>query len=84
MAQIYAGVLGPLAFISALAHGALAGFELTDCLIRGWVALVVFTLLGFVIGHIARNVVDEDFRKRVTTELENITTSDNDSTPSTA
>jgi len=84
MAQMYAGVLGPLALITALAHGWATNLAINDCLIRGWLALVAFTLLGFAIGHVAQNVVDEDFRKRVESELENNKSSESDSTTTTA
>lgn len=68
MARIYAGILGPLALLTSLAHGALHRRSQDAILETAWVSLVVFAVLGLGIGWIAQRVVDEEVRSRIAAE----------------
>ncbi len=65
MARIYAGILGPLALFTSLAHGALHARPAAAVVFDAWLALLAFAPLGYVIGWIAERVVVEEARGRV-------------------
>ncbi len=65
MARIYAGILGPLAFLTSLAHGALHGRQADAILLESWYALLGFTAVGSVIGWLAGRMVEEEVLARV-------------------
>ncbi len=65
MARIYAGILGPLAFLTSLAHGLLHGRSTETVLLDAWCALAGFAALGCVIGWIAGRTVEEEVYRRV-------------------
>jgi NhaP-type Na+/H+ or K+/H+ antiporter len=65
VARIFAGILGPLAFLTSLAHGMLHARSTETILLDAWCALVGFAALGCVIGWIAGRTVDEEVRRRV-------------------
>lgn len=65
MGRIYAGILGPLALVASVAHGAWHGRSTDSVLLEAWLALVGFAALGGVLGWIAGRTVEEDVRSRV-------------------
>ncbi len=65
MARIYAGILGPLALLTSLAHGALHGRQADAALLEAWYALLGFTAAGSVIGWLAGRIVEEEVLARV-------------------
>jgi hypothetical protein len=65
VARIYAGILGPLALLTSLAHGALHGREADATLVEAWYALLAFTAAGSVIGWLAGRIVEEEVLARV-------------------
>jgi len=65
VARIYAGILGPLAFLTSLAHGALHGRQADAILLAAWYALLGFTALGSVIGWLAGRMIEEEVLARV-------------------
>jgi hypothetical protein len=65
VARTYAGVLGPLAFLVFVARGMLHAWPIEKTLLMGWVSLLVFSLLGMVIGWIAQRTVDDEVRGRI-------------------
>lgn len=68
MGRVYAGVLGPIAFLTVLARGAMAGgFETT--LITAVACLFAFGAVGAVVGRLAGWIVDESVRTRFGAEL---------------
>ncbi|MGA2031536.1 MAG: hypothetical protein ABSG68_04715 [Thermoguttaceae bacterium] len=69
MARIYAGVLGPLAFITCLARGLVAGGGGDSLLANAWYSLLAFSALGCLIGWIAQRTVDESVGSRIAAEL---------------
>ena len=78
MAPTYAGILGPLALIVVLAHGTVHGNSLPSTLMTGWIALLAFSVIGYVAGRIAETTVVRGFQDRVTSEIENQTESQTD------
>ena len=69
MGRSYAGVLGPLAFVTMLARGMLGGGGSNSTLLSAWIALVLFAALGHVIGALASWIVQESVRDKVAAEL---------------
>ncbi len=70
VARIYAGILGPLAFLTTLAHGALHGRQADMILLDAWYALIGFAPLGCVIGWLAGRIVEEEVRARISSRAE--------------
>lgn len=70
MARTYAGILGPLAFLTSLALGVLHAEETDSVLFAAWVSLLVFSVVGCVIGWIAGRTVEESVQAIISAELE--------------
>ena len=69
MARIYAGILGPLAFLTTLSRGVLHDGATDSILFSAWCALLAFSAVGYVVGRIAEQTVEESVRRRVAVEL---------------
>lgn len=69
MARIYAGVFGPLAFLTCLARGALQGGSADATLWAAWCSLLLFSLAGCVIGWIAGLTIDQSVHAAVAAEM---------------
>ncbi len=69
MAHIYAGILGPLAFLTAVARGVIHGGGAESVLLGAWFGLLAFSAIGYVAGWIAGRVVAESVRGRIANEL---------------
>ena len=69
MARIYAGILGPVAFLTALARGLLLGGEVRGMVFQAWCALWCFAVAGYVVGWIAERTVQQSVHDRITREL---------------
>ncbi|MDY0168643.1 MAG: hypothetical protein RBS80_18995 [Thermoguttaceae bacterium] len=69
MARIYAGILGPVAFLTALARGFLLGAEVQSTLFQAWCALWCFAVAGYVVGWIAERTIEQSVHDRITREL---------------
>ena len=69
MARIYAGILGPVAFLTALARGFLMGGEAQSTLFQAWCALWGFAAAGYVVGWIAEYTLEQSIHDRITQEL---------------
>ncbi len=69
MGRIYAGVLGPLALLTVLGRGLLHGGGVNGTLYAGWLALVAFAGIGYVVGKIAGGAVEASIRERLAAEL---------------
>ena len=65
MARIYAGILGPVAFLTCLARGVLHAWSAEKALLVAWTSLLVFAALGSVIGWIAERILQEEARGRI-------------------
>lgn len=69
MGRSYAGVLGPVAFVTMVARGLLGGGGSQTTLLHAWIALLLFAALGHVIGLLASWIVQESVHDRVAAEL---------------
>ncbi len=69
MARLYAGILGPLAFLTSLALGILHAQEADSVLLAAWLSLLAFSAVGCVIGWIAGWTVEESVHARISAEL---------------
>jgi hypothetical protein len=65
----YAGVLGPVAFVTMIARGLLGGGGSQTTLLHAWIALLSFAMLGYVIGRLAGLIVQESVQGKVAAEL---------------
>ncbi len=70
MGRDYAGVLGPLAMFVVLVRGLTAGSGVEATLLAATVALVGFAVLGFVLGTVANQIIDDSVRAQLTAQLE--------------
>jgi hypothetical protein len=69
VARVYAGILGPLAFLTILARGVWHAGPAEGTLLAAWQGMWVFAALGGVAGWIAQRTVDESVRARVARQL---------------
>jgi hypothetical protein len=69
VAHVYAGILGPLAFLTSLARGALHGGSTQSVLWTAWCSLLVFAAVGYLVGWVAGMTVEESVRGRISAEL---------------
>ena len=69
MAYIYAGILGPLAFVTSLARGLVHGGGAQSTLFAAWCSLLVFSAIGLVVGWLASQTVEQSVVGRVSAEL---------------
>jgi hypothetical protein len=69
VAPRYAGILGPLALLVSLAHGAIHAHRCESMLLVGWLSLVAFAVVGGVLGWLAERAVEDSVRSQVEAEL---------------
>ncbi len=69
MARIYAVVFGSLGLCTALIRDMIHGVAPQDALLRGWVVLFAFSLVGATIGAVAERVLREAVEQRLRTEM---------------
>ncbi len=69
MAQVYAGILGPLAFLTSLARGLTHAGGIDSVLWTAWCSLLAFAAIGYVIGWVAEKTVEESVHGRIAAEL---------------
>jgi hypothetical protein len=67
--RAYAGILGPLAFLTVLAHGIFHAAGAQQTLWRATLALATFGLVGCVAGQLAGWIVEDSVRGRLTAEI---------------
>lgn len=65
VARIYAGILGPVAFLTCLARGVLHAWPAEKALLVAWTSLLAFALLGSAIGWIAEWILEDEVRGRI-------------------
>ena len=71
---MYAGILGPLAFLTVLARGILGGGGTDGVLLNAWCSLLVFAAVGGAIGWFAERAVEDAVNGRIAAELATRTT----------
>ena len=69
MGRNYAGVLGLLAFFTTVARGVTHGAGAESTLMNACLALVVFAVVGFVIGSLAAWNVEQSIRAQLADEV---------------
>lgn len=69
MGRSYAGILGPLAFLTEILHGLSHGGGSNSTIASAIVALFAFATIGFVLGELAAWIVDDSVRSRLAAEL---------------
>ena len=69
MGPSYAGILGPIAFLTMLIRGVVRGSSADGVLISSAASLLIFAAIGYVIGRIANHIVLEAVRQRFDRDL---------------
>jgi hypothetical protein len=69
MGRVYAGILGPLAMAVAICRGWLESGGVETTLTLATAYLVVFSVVGAFIGHLAQAAVDESVRATLEQQL---------------
>jgi len=69
VAHVYAGILGPLAFLTSLARGVMHGGGTQSVLWTAWCSLLAFAAVGYVIGWVAGKTVEQSVHGRIRAEL---------------
>ena len=69
MARIYCGILGLLSFLTTLARGWIHGGDAESILWTAWLSLLLFSVIGLIIGWIAGRIVEESVNARLAAEL---------------
>ncbi len=67
--RAYAGILGPLAFLTVLAHGLLHSAGTSGTMWRAVLALAAFAIVGCIAGQLAGSIVEEAVRSQLTSEI---------------
>jgi len=63
--KVVGGIMGTVAFSVACIVGLIAGNDATTVLSRGLMALLIFFVIGFGIGLMARKLIDEHMQRVV-------------------
>ncbi len=69
MGSSYAGILGPIAFVSMITRGLIGGSSANSVLISSAVSLITFAAIGYVTGRLAEQVVLESVKLRFDREM---------------
>jgi hypothetical protein len=69
VARIYAGILGPLAMLTAVARGVFHGEGTETVLWSAWGWLLGLAVVGWAVGWIAERTIEESVISRVAAEL---------------
>ena len=69
MGRVYAGILGPLAMAVMICRGWLASSGVESTLSLATIYLVVFSIVGALIGQIAQSTIDESVRSKLEQQL---------------
>ena len=69
MGRVYAGILGPLAMAVMICRGWLASSGVESTLSLATIYLVVFSVVGALIGQIAQSTIDESVRSKLEQQL---------------
>ena len=70
MGPSYAGILGTLAYVIVILRGVLQGYAVEGTIKLSILLLFVFAAIGYVIGKIAENTIEDSIRVQLQRELE--------------
>lgn len=84
VARTYAGILGPLALLTCIAHGIVHGRQAEAIALGAWWSLVAFALLGSIVGWVAQRVVEESVHAMVAQQLAALKTPEKTNSPSSS
>jgi hypothetical protein len=70
MGRTYAGILGPLAFTTILARGAISAGGVESTMMFATVCLFLFAGIGYFVGRVADSIVLEAVKANFDRELE--------------
>jgi hypothetical protein len=66
--KVVGGILGTVAFSVACVVGLLAGNDMTTVLSRALMAMLIFFVVGFIIGVMGRSLINEHMKRVVDTD----------------
>ena len=69
MSRLYAGLLGTLAMSVAICRGWLGSAGVEGTLTTASISLVVFAVVGAILGHIAQTTIDESVQAKLERQL---------------
>ncbi|HEY4761128.1 MAG TPA: hypothetical protein VIH42_11160 [Thermoguttaceae bacterium] len=69
MARIYCGIFGLLALLTTMARGWIHGGDTESILWASWLNMLLFSIVGLVIGWIAGKIVEDSVSSRLAAEL---------------
>jgi hypothetical protein len=69
MGRSYAGILGPLAFVTEVARGVSRSAGTESTVMAAVAALFAFAVIGFVLGELAGWIVNDSVRSRLAAEI---------------
>ncbi len=69
MGRVYAGILGPLAMAVVICRGWLDSGGVEGTLSTATIYLIVFAVVGALIGHLAQTTIDESVRSQLEQQL---------------
>jgi hypothetical protein len=69
MGRAYAGVMGPLAFVTVLLRCLLRSVAVETTIWQAVAALFAFAAIGGVIGQLAGWIIDDSVRQRLAAEI---------------
>ncbi len=76
MGRTYAGILGPIAFVTVVARAIINGGSAENTIISAMIALFVFAAAGLVIGSIAQRIVTDGIEMRFRNYLQDAQTTE--------
>jgi hypothetical protein len=68
--RAYAGYLGPLAFLTTIARECVTAGNVSTKLLHAWCALLIFAVLGALIGWLGGRIVADSVRAQIVAEME--------------
>lgn len=69
MGRAYAGILGPLAMIVVILRSVIMSGGVEGTLTTATLYLILFSAIGFILGHLAQLTVDESVRSKIRQQL---------------
>jgi hypothetical protein len=71
MGRVYAGILGPLAMAVVICRGWLDAGGVEGTLTQATLYLVLFAVVGAILGHLAQTTIDESVQAKLQAQLAN-------------